>query len=300
MDSETLFMLSVGSLDDDKPISELYDLTGKVAVVSGTLGLASHVIYRLASCGAKVVCGGRNEESGALIEEEMTGRGLEVSYKKTDVCKVEDCEAIVAFAEEKYGTVDIVVPVAAVWDARAFVDVEEQTWDKIVDTDLKGQYFLVQAAARSMIRGKKGGKVVTIASVAYRGDDMTKIAMMTPYNAAKAGVVGMTKGIARELKQYGINVNCVAPGGMLSPGAMMNGVTPSRLYGPEYDQDVMKYGTGTPVASSPDEVALMILTMCTDISNFMYGQLIEVDGGSQFSFQEKQWSYTMEGGICAR
>ena len=279
MDQETLYMLSSGPLDEDKSIAEIFDLTGKVAVVSGTLGLALHVIYRLASCGAKVVCGSRNEESGALLVADMKERGLDVSFKKTDVSKVSDCEALVKFAEETYGHVDIVVPVAAVWDARAFVDMEEETWDKIIDVE--------------------GGKVVTIASVAHRGDDMAKIAMMTPYNAAKAGVVGMTKGIARELKQYGINVNCIAPGGMLTPGAMMNGAKPSALYGSEFDADVMKYGKGTPVASSPDQVALMILTMCTDVSDFMYGQLIEVDGGSQFSFQEKPWSYTMEGGICA-
>ena len=218
MDQETLYMLSAAPLDEDKSIAEIFDLTGKVAVVAGTLGLALHVIYRLASCGAKVVCGSRNEESGALLVADMKERGFEVSYKRTDVSHVEDCEALVKFAEETYGNVDIVVPVAAVWEARAFVDVEEATWDKVIDVDLKGQYFLVQAAARSMIRGKKGGKVVTIASVAHRADDMAKMAMMTPYNAAKAGVVGMTKGIAKELKQYGINVNCVAPGGMLTPG----------------------------------------------------------------------------------
>ncbi len=297
MDQETLYMLSSAPLDEDKTIAEIYDLTGKVAVVAGTLGLALHVIYRLASCGAKVVCGSRNEESGALLVADMKERGLEVSYKRTDVSHVEDCEALVKFAEETYGNVDIVVPVAAVWDARAFVDVEEATWDKIIDVDLKGQYFLVQAAAHSMILGKKGGKVVTIASVAHRADDMAKMAMMTPYNAAKAGVVGMTKGIAKELKQYGINVNCVAPGGMVTPGAMMNNTKTSALYGKQFDEDMMKYGTGTPVASSPDQIALMILTMCTAV--FMYGQLIEVDGGSQFSFQEKPWSYTMEGGLHA-
>ena len=137
---------------------------------------------------------------------------------------------------------------------------------------------------------------MTIASVAYRGDDMIKTAMMNNYNAAKAGVVGMTKGIAKELKQYGINVNCVAPGGMITPGAIMNNLKASALYGKEWDHDVHTYGSATPIATTPDEVALMIVAMCTDISNFMYGQLVEVDGGSQFSFQEKPWSYTMESG----
>lgn len=296
MDKETLFYMSSDPLEDVKPIGEVFDLSGKVAVVTGTVGLAMFVINRLAECGAKVVFGGRSEEWGAMTQEAMEEKGYDVAYKKTDVRKVSDCEALVAFAEEKYGTVDIVVPVAANWFARAFVDVKEEEWDEILDTDLKGQYFTVQAAARSMIKGGRGGKVVTIASVAYRGDDMLRLAMMTPYNSAKAGVTGMTKGVAKELKQYGINVNCVAPGGMLTPGAIENNVTTSQLYGPEWDATVAKCGGATPCTPNPDDVARMILTMCTDVSNYMYGQVIEVDGGSQFSFQERPWSYTMEGG----
>jgi NAD(P)-dependent dehydrogenase (short-subunit alcohol dehydrogenase family) len=291
--------MSSDQLEDLKPMSEVFDLKGKVAVVTGTVGLALFIINRLAECGAKVVFGGRTKEWGKLAEETMKDKGYDVSYFKTDVRKVEDCFALTEFAEKTYGTVDIVVPAAATWGARAFVDMKEEEWDDIIDTDLKGQYFTVQAAARSMIRGGKGGKVVIIASVAHRGDDMIKMAMMTNYNAAKAGVVGMTKGIAKELKQYSINVNCVAPGGMLTPGAMMNNLKSSALYGAEWDEDVNTYGITTPISTTPDEVALMIVAMCTDISNFMYGQLIEVDGGSQFSFQEKPWSYTMEGGIHA-
>lgn len=296
MDKETLFYMSADQLEEVKPIGSIFNLSGKVAVVTGTVGLALHVIHRLAECGARVVFGGRTEMWGRMAEETLRAMGYDVSFKQTDVKKVDDCYALTAFAEETYGPVDIVVPVAAVWGARAFVDMKEEEWDDVLDTDLKGQYFTIQAAARSMIKAGKGGKIVTIASVAYRADDMIKIGMMTNYNAAKGGVVSMTKGIAKELKQYGINVNCVAPGGMLTPGAMRNNAKSSELYGAEWDADVMTYGRATPVCSTPDEVALMILTMCTDVSNFMYGQVIEVDGGSQFSFQEKPWSYTMEGG----
>jgi NAD(P)-dependent dehydrogenase (short-subunit alcohol dehydrogenase family) len=296
LDNETLFQMSSDSLEDLKPKSEVFDLSGKVAVVTGTVGLALFVINRLAECGAKVVFGGRTEEWGKMAETTLKDKGYALSYLKTDVRKVDECYALTEFAEKTYGTVDIVVPAAATWGARAFVDMKEEEWDDVIDTGLKGQYFTVQAAVRSMIRGGKGGKVVTIASVAHRGDDMLKIAMMTNYNAAKAGVVGMTKGIAKELKQYGINVNCVAPGGMLTPGAMMNNLKSSALYGAEWDNDVRTYGVSTPLSTTPDEVALMIVALCTDISNFMYGQLIEVDGGSQFSFQAKPWSYTLEGG----
>ena len=265
----------------------------------GTIGLALSVIYRLASCGAKVVFGARREVIGQMAEERLREMGLDVRFHKLDVSSVESCREIVAFAEQTYGTVDIVVPVAAAFFARAFVDIKESEYDRIVDVDQKGQYFLVQAAARSMIRGKKGGKVVTVASVAYRGEDMPKLAMMTAYNTAKAGVVGMTRGIAKELKQYGINVNCVAPGGMVTPGAIFNNTTTAELYGPEWTRYVTEYGAGVPVAPNPDEIARMILTLCTPVSDFMYGQTVEVDGGSQFSFPDKPWSYTMEGGLHA-
>lgn len=296
LDNETLFYISSDPLEELEPISGVFDLSGKVAVVTGTVGLALFVINRLAECGAQVVFGSRTAEWGRLAEETLRGKGYDVSYFKTDVRKVADCHALIEFAEKTYGPVDVVVPAAATWGARAFVDMQEEEWDDIIDTDLKGQYFTVQAAVRSMIRGGKGGKVVTIASVAHRGDDMIKVGMMTNYNAAKAGVLGMTKGMAKELKQYGINVNCVAPGGMITPGAIMNNLKSSALYGAEWDHDVHTYGASTPIATTPDDVALMIVALCTNISDFMYGQLIEVDGGSQFSFQAKPWSYTMEGG----
>ncbi|MDY2625722.1 MAG: SDR family oxidoreductase [Coriobacteriales bacterium] len=300
MDKEMLFDMAADGLDDLEPLAQTFDLSGKVAVVSGSVGLALYVIDRLAECGAKVVFGSRTQQWGDLAVEALKGRGYEnVAFKATDTSKVEDVQALVAFAEESFGPVDIVVPVAATWEARAFLDVDEKLYDRIVDVDQKGQYFLVQAAARSMVKAGHGGKVVTVASVAYRGEDMANLAMMTPYNTAKAGVVGMTIGIAKELKQYGINVNCVAPGGMVTAGAIQNCTRTVELYGQEWQADQMAGGSSTPVASSPDDIARMIVTMCTNVSDFMYGKVIEVDGGAGLSFQAKPWSYTMEGGLHA-
>ncbi len=299
MDLEDLFEMSADSLEDVEPFEELTDLTGKVAVVSGTVGLALFVVNRLAELGAKVVFGSRTEEWGEMAVEALEDLGREnVAYKKFDTRNVDECAELVAFAEETFGPVDICVPVAATWQARAFLDMDEELYDDVVDTDMKGQYFLVQAAARSMVKAGKGGKIVTIASVAYRGQDMTKLAMMTPYNAAKAGVIGMTRGIAKELKQYGINVNCVAPGGMVTPGAIANCVETVEKYGQEWQHDQMTL-SDAPVAVTPDMMARMIVAMCTHISDFMYGSVVDVCGGAGFSFQEKPWSYTMEGGLHA-
>ena len=300
MDKNTLFGMSADTLNKNVPISEVFDLSGKVAVVTGSVGLALNIIERLAECGAKVAFGARNEQWGEMAEATLQERGRAAAFKKTDVRNIEDYYALVDFAEEKFGSVDIVVPAAATWGARAFVDVTEEEWDDILDTDLKGQYFTIQAAARSMIRAGHGGKVVAIASVAYRAGDIEGMGMMTPYNAAKAGVTGATRGIAKELKQYGINVNCVAPGGMATPGAITNNMRTGELYGEEWSKAVMANASVTPVAETPDQVALMVLALASPVSDFMYGQVIDVDGGSQFSFQSEPWSYILEGGKCAQ
>ena len=291
--------MSADSLEDVEAFSDLTDLTGKVAVVSGSVGLALFVIRRLAELGASVVFGARTEEWGEMATEALNDLGFDkVAFKQYDTRNVAESEELVKFAEEAFGPVDICVPVAATWQARAFLDMDEELYDDVVDTDMKGQYFLIQACARSMVRAKHGGKVVTIASVAYKGQDMAKLAMMTPYNAAKAGVIGMTRGIAKELKQYGINVNCVAPGAMVTPGAIANCLETTVRYGQEWQHDQMSL-SDAPVASTPDMMARMIAAMCTGLSDFMYGKVVDVDGGAGLSFQEKPWSYTMEGGLHA-
>ncbi len=91
MDEETLFEMSVDTLDDLPSIKDIYDLSGKVAVVSGTVGLALSVIYRLASCGAKVVFGARRENLGQMVEDHLRQMGLEVRFHKLDASSVESC-----------------------------------------------------------------------------------------------------------------------------------------------------------------------------------------------------------------
>jgi len=294
MDVESMVTITVSG-DDKKSLKDIFDLSGKTAIVTGgCTGLGYAVASRLAEAGAEVVVSSRDKEKGALIEKHFReDLGYEVSFFSADVKKVEDCRRIVEFSEKKYGKVDILVPCAGTWYPRAFVDVTPEEFDDVVGTNLRGQYFMVQAAARSMIINKVEGKIVTVASVSHRSDDINKIAMMTHYNASKGGVTSMTRGIARELKQYGIGVNCVAPGGMITVGAVNNNASADALYGEEWSNDVAEYSIDTPIADSPDDVALMIFALCTDMSNFMFGQVLDVDGGSQFSFQEKPWSYTL-------
>lgn len=273
-------------------------LKGKVALVTGgATGLGYTVVNRLAEAGASVVIASRNEERGKNAVKDFSEKGYNVSYVRTDVTKVADCYAAVEFAVNTYGKLDILVSGAAGWSSYAFLDMPEAEFDRIMDTDCKGVYYIAQAAARAMISGKNPGKIVFISSAAHLGCTQPNIGMMTHYIAAKSAVANMTKGIAAELKQYNISVNCVAPGGMLTAGVFTEGSEAGSLYGEEYLKSRKAHGGDTPLAMNPDMVALVVFAMCTPMSDFMYGETVNVNGGATLSYQEKPFSYTMEGCI---
>ena len=296
---EMIANLTLGNVMQAKSLTEVFtNLQDKVAIVTGgASGLGYNVVNRLSEAGAKVVIASRNEAKGKKAEAEFRGRGREVSWFKTDVSIVSDCYAVVEYAEKTYGKVDILVANAATWSMFSYVDMPEEEFDHVMSIDLKGEYFMGQAAARSMIRNQVKGKIVFISSAARHGSDTAKIGMMTHYNAAKGAISSMTMGVAKELRQYGISVNCVAPGGMLSEGALSNNNRAFANYSMALAAEMQGAGAETPIAMNPDEVALAVFAMCTDMANFMVGETIDVTGGVTLSFQQKPWSFTMEGGI---
>lgn len=296
---EVIANLTLGNIAQTKSLSDVFtNLQGKVAIVTGgASGLGYNIVNRLSEAGAKVVIASRNADKGKKAEAEFQGRGREVSWFRTDVSVVADCYAVVDYAEKTYGKVDIMVANAATWSMFSFVDMPEEEFDHVMSIDLKGEYFMAQAAARSMIRNKVAGKIVFISSAARHASDTAKIGMMTHYNAAKGAIASLTMGVAKELRQYGIIVNCVAPGGMLSEGAIANNGKAFANYGMELAADMEKFGAETPMTMNPDEVALAVFAMCTDMANYMVGETIDVTGGATLSFQQKPWSFTTEGGI---
>lgn len=300
MDAKTILGLAEKSTEQLRSINEVFyeDMAGKVAIVTGgATGLGYNIVNRLAEAGISVVIASRKESTGKKAEKEFQDKNYNVIWFQTDVSKVDDCYKVVDFAVEKFGRLDILVANAATWSMYSFLDMPEEAFDAVINTDLKGEYFMAQAVAQVMVRQETKGKIVFISSVAHKGSDAPKLGMMTHYNAAKGAIVSMTKGIAKELKQYGISVNCVAPGGMLTAGALTNSPEAFALDGPEFAEERSKYGRETPMVMNPDEIALVVFAMCTGMSDFIVGETIDVDGGSLLSFQAKPWSYTIEGGI---
>lgn len=290
--------LASGSVRNLQSLQDIFctSLRGKAALVTGgATGLGYSIVNRLCEAGASVVIASRNEARGKRAEQEFQSRGYAVKWVQTDVTSVESCYAAVNYAVESYGKLDILVSNAAGWSNYAYLDVPENVFDRVVDTDMKGAYFIGQAAARAMVRDKIRGKIVFIASAAHMGEGQVGIGMNTFYIAAKAGVVAMTKGIAGELRQYGIQVNCVAPGGMLSAGVFTEGTEAAALYGEEYQKVRQAHQGQTPVAMNPDMVALSVLALCTPMSDFMVGETVNVNGGVLMNIQERPFSFMVEG-----
>ncbi len=291
--------LSRMNAENAAPLQDIFcSLKGKVALVSGgASGRGYMVVSRLCEAGAKVVIASRGKERGQRAVSDFKERGFEVSYVQTDVSSVEACYNAVDFTVKTYGRIDILVTSAAGWSSYSYLDLPEDVYDRVLDTDLKGSYFLGQAAARVMVRDKIKGKIVFISSAAHMGEGPVGLGMNSYYAAAKAGVVAMTKTVAGELKQYGIGVNCVAPGGMLSAGVFTEGSEAFQLYGEEYARIRKENGHKIPLAMNPDQVALTVFALCTPMSDFICGETINVNGGTLMITQEKPFSFTVEGCI---
>ena len=277
-------------------------MKGKVALVSGgASGLGYMVVSRLCEAGAKVVIASRGEARAKRALEDFKGKGYEVSWVQTDVSKVASCYAAVDYTTATFGGLDVLVTCAAGWSSYSYLDLPEDVYDRVMDTAPKATFLLGQAAARYMVANKIKGKIVFISSAAHLGEGPKGIGMNSYYAAAKAGVVAMTKTVSGELRQYGINVNCVAPGGMLSAGVFTEGTEAFSLYGPEYKAVRDAHGAGapdaTPLAMNPDDVALVVFAMCTPMANFMQGETVDVNGGTLMITQERPFSFTVEGCI---
>lgn len=261
-----------------KPMKDILDLTGKVAIVTGgAMGLGSCVVYRLCEAGARVVIVDIAEEFAEKSLEFYAEKGYSVKYIKTDIRFVDQIEAAVDFTVKEFGGVDILVNNAAIWNMNALEEMTEEIWDYSMDLNVKGTFFFIQKVVSVMEKQGRGGKIVNIASVA--GISCEPAPVLMDYVASKWGVVGITKSLARALKPLGININCVIPGGMMTPGAFNTPMT-------EASKAVRaKMPQITQPSTDPDEVARAVFMMTTGVSDYMHGANFPVDGGAHISIE---------------
>ena len=241
----------------------------KVAIVTGaTKGIGEACAHEFAREGARVVACGRSAELGERVAAAIRAAGGEATFVRCDVGRKADVDALVQATVARYGTIDIVVNNAGVNHSANFFDITEEDWDWVMSVDLKGTFLLSQAAARVMVAQGKPGAIVNVSSV------MAQLALadQVPYCAAKGGVNQLTKAMALSLVDKGIQVNCCAPGPVMTE--LMQRVVHNEA---KHQQLMERLPIGR--IATCEEIARVILFLASPEAAFLVGQTIYPDGG---------------------
>ena len=238
-----------------------------IVVTGAADGIGRGIATRFVQLGDRVALLDYDADKLERTSAELSERGGHVIHMQTDVRDAQAVEAAIARAEEVHGGVDVAINDAAVYPNTAVVDMTEDEWDLVLDTNLKGAFLFSRAAARAMIRQGRGGKVCFIASGAYKSARRGA----SHYCASKAGLVLLARTLALELAAHHINVNVVSPGFIevgLRPGV-------SVPYRERIKHDIPVGHFGEPL-----DVANAVAFLCSDDAKFMTGSVLDVDGGS--------------------
>ncbi len=249
-------------------MTDPFDLNGKVALVTGaSQGLGMRFATTLAERGAKVALAARQVEKLDSLKNEIEGHGGTACAVRLDVTDAASIEACFQQVTDELGPLDILVNNAGVAVSKSVLEQTEAEWDKVVDTNLKGAFFVAQATARRMVERGEGGAIVNIASVLA----LEVIGHLGPYAASKGGIWQVTKTMALELARYDIRVNALAPGYIetdinrdflrSAAGQQMVKKVPQRRYG------------------EPEDLDGALLLLASDAGRYITGSVIVVDGG---------------------
>lgn len=257
-----------------KRIGELFDLSGKVAIVTGAAqGIGKGIAIRLADAGASVIIADINLEVAKKTAEEIKAAGFEAKAMQADVSKVVDAEKMVKEVVDVFGDLHILVNNVGIYPSTKTIDMTEAFWDKTLDINLKGTMFVSQAAARIMRDKGHGGRIINIASIAaFRGEPS-----MVSYSVSKAGVVMLTKSLAKEWAPMGILVNAVAPGTIVPSELLANIEKMTTEQRASMESFISRIPAGR--MGEPDDIGKVALFLASEASSYLIGQTIVVDGG---------------------
>ena len=246
----------------------MFDLKGKTAVVTGgSQGIGKVTCLTLASCGADIVvnyypgC----DADAAKVKEECEALGVKAIAVAGDVSKMEDCEALFKAAAEEFGKVDILVNNAGITRDALMVRMKEEDFDAVINVNLKGTWNCMKLAAKSMMK-QRSGRIISLSSVA----GVIGNAGQSNYSASKAGIIGMTKTLAKEIGSRGVTVNAVAPGFI---------ETDMTADLPQDVKDMVAKQVPLARYGQPEEIASVIAFLASDAASYVTGQVINIDGG---------------------
>jgi len=248
-------------------------LTDKVAVVTGAAqGIGRAVAERLAEEGAKVVIADMNDDKGTAVADALTTSGHHAKFMHANITHRLDIHNVIASTLEIYSFVDIMVCNAAIVDSAPFLDLEEDEFERVINTNLKGSFLCAQAAARQMVRqleaGRNPGTIINMSSVnAFFG-----LPDHVAYTASKGAIMQLTRAMAVALAPHGIRVNAIGPGSIDTP--MLKSVVADRAA-----REMVLSRTPLGRFGQPEEIAAIAAWLASDEASYITGQTIYADGG---------------------
>ena len=253
-------------------MSKRFDLLRKVALVTGaSSGLGVHFARTLAAAGASVAIAARRVDRLASLQAELQKAGGEAAAVEIDVQSGKSVGAAFDAAEKMLGAIDIVVNNAGISIVKPALEMPEEDWDAVVDTNLRGAWLVAQTAAKRWVAAKRPGVIVNIASIL----GLRTIGQVAPYNASKAGLIHLTQALAMEWARYNIRVNAICPGYIET----------------EMNSDFWKTPAGQRLIDripqrrigQPEHLDGALLLLASDAGTFMTGSVLTVDGGHTVS-----------------
>ncbi|MCR4951470.1 MAG: SDR family oxidoreductase [Solobacterium sp.] len=279
-----------GYVKQARPIADMFSVKGKTAIVTGgSSGLGFDITLRLLQGGANVMMASYSELERDVALDILKKEGFEASvdFCLTDVTDEEQVARLVDLTAEKFGSIDIYVNCAAVWNYAKIYDLPQQDLKKVFSVNVFGAFYGVKYVSKYMKEHEIPGKIVLISSncpvMPY-----PVFGGYPHYASSKAAVMGLTVEAAKELKRFGIMVNSIAPGAMVTPGSAGNLASE---YITEEQQDefyeelmVWQIDGQMPV----DQIGIAAYTMCTPVADGITGEVIMVDGGATHNIVKYQ------------
>ena len=248
---------------------EKFSLKGKTAIVTGaSQGLGEAISIGLAEAGANLVLASRNETKLEKVAEKIDAVNGKCIQAKTDVLDRDSITAMVEKTLAEFDKVDILVNNAGINLVKPFVNLTESDWDHVLDTNLKGYFMCSQIVGREMIKQKSGAIINNASVFGLRG-----FPNIAAYIASKGGVVQLTRALGVEWARFGIRVNCIAPGYIVTEMAKRDIESNPKILEQNLRKIPMKRG------GEPREVADTVVFMASDAASYMTGETISIDGG---------------------
>lgn len=241
-------------------------LTGKTAIVTGaSRGIGAAIARKLCEAGANVALCSRSAEAVAAIADTLNSEGYTAISTAADISKKEDVEALIKMVQDRFSQIDILVNNAGITRDTLLMRLKDEDWEAVLQTNLTGTMYCTRAVLRPMIR-QRSGRIINISSViGVMGN-----AGQASYAAAKAGIIGFTKTIAREVGARGITVNAIAPGFI---------TTDMTAQIPEQHQKQLLELIPLRSFGNPEDVADAVCFLASDAARYITGQTLHVDGG---------------------